>query len=111
MKDLTLTPVPPVESGTPSGGGCGCSCGCGSSSAADVPAPVSVGGVVTYPVAGLTCGGCVSRVTRAVERLSGVTGVRVDLVRGGVSTVSVTGGVPPEDVRRVLAAAGYPVTE
>ena len=35
--------------------------------------------------------------------------VQVDLAAGGVSTVTVTGVVPPEMVRRVIEATGYTV--
>jgi len=35
--------------------------------------------------------------------------VQVDLAAGGVSTVTVTGVVPPEMVRRAIEATGYTV--
>ncbi len=41
---------------------------------------------IRFPVAGMTCGSCVSRITRAVRRLDGVTKVDVDL-RGETATV------------------------
>jgi len=44
----------------------------------------------TFPVAGLTCGHCVSAVTSEVSALPGVTDVQVDLVADGTSTLSVT---------------------
>ncbi len=31
------------------------------------------------PVEGMTCGGCAGSVTKALEKVAGVTGVRVDL--------------------------------
>lgn len=34
---------------------------------------------IRFPIAGMTCGSCVSRITRAVRRLDGVTKVSVDL--------------------------------
>ena len=34
---------------------------------------------VRFPVAGMTCGSCVNRITRAVRKLDGVTKVSVDL--------------------------------
>ena len=34
---------------------------------------------IRFPVAGMTCGSCVSRITRALRRLDGVDRVRVDL--------------------------------
>lgn len=36
---------------------------------------------IRFPVAGMTCGSCVNRITRAVRRLPGVTKVDVDLRR------------------------------
>lgn len=35
--------------------------------------------------------------------------VQVDLAAGGVSTITVTGVVPPEMVRRAIEATGYTV--
>ena len=34
-----------------------------------------------FPVAGMTCGSCVNRITRAIRKLDGVTKVDVDLRR------------------------------
>ena len=36
---------------------------------------------IRFPVAGMTCGSCVNRITRAIRRLDGVTKVHVDLRR------------------------------
>jgi P-type Cu+ transporter len=47
---------------------------------------VSEGEAIRFPVAGMTCSSCVSRITRAVRRLDGVTKVSVDL-RAGTATV------------------------
>ncbi len=44
----------------------------------------------TFPVTGLTCGHCVSAITSEVSALPGVTGVQIDLVAEGTSTLSVT---------------------
>lgn len=41
---------------------------------------------IRFPVRGMTCGACVSRIVRAVRRLDGVTKVSVDL-RGETATV------------------------
>ena len=89
----------------------GCSC-CGPASRADtasVPAASdsSAGGSSpSYQVTGLTCGHCAKSVTQA---LSQVDNVQIDLAAGGVSTVTVTGAVPPEMVRRAIEEAGYTV--
>jgi copper chaperone CopZ len=63
----------------------------------------------TYSVVGMTCGHCVAAVQQELGKLDGVTGVDVDLVDGGESTVRVT-SVAPLDIERVRGAvdeAGY----
>ena len=35
--------------------------------------------IIRFPVAGMTCGSCVNRITRAVQKVEGVTRVTVDL--------------------------------
>jgi copper chaperone CopZ len=49
---------------------------------------------IRFPVRGMTCSSCVSRITRALRRLDGVEQVRIDL-RAGTGTVAA------------IAAAGY----
>jgi len=62
----------------------------------------------TYAVTGMTCAHCVRAVTEELARLGGVTGVAVDLVPGGESTVTVTSAAPPAEqaVRAALREAG-----
>jgi copper chaperone CopZ len=62
----------------------------------------------TYTVVGMTCGHCVSAVTEEVSQLPGVTGVDVDLARGGLT---VTSEAPVEEsaVRAAVEEAGYEV--
>ena len=81
------------------GGGCGCGgCGCGAEAGtSDAPtitdqdAGAFTDGVTrSYAVTGMTCGHCTSSVTSELTRLDGVTGLRVDLVPEGTSTVTVT---------------------
>lgn len=62
-----------------------------------------------YQVTGMTCGHCTDSVTKAVRALPQVDDVQIDLTAGGVSTVTVTGVVPPEMVRRAIEEAGYTV--
>jgi copper chaperone len=66
----------------------------------------------TYSVVGMTCGHCVAAVEEELGNLADVTGVDVDLVDGGESTVRVT-SVAPLDIERVRGAvdeAGYELT-
>jgi copper chaperone CopZ len=62
----------------------------------------------TFPVTGMTCGHCVSAVTSEVEQIAGVTGVTVDLVAGGTSSVTVASEQPvaESDVAVALDEAG-----
>jgi len=65
-----------------------------------------------YTVTGMTCGHCVAAVSEEIGTLEGVTGVSVDLVEGGESTVHVTSAAPldPEQVRLAVDEAGYQLT-
>ncbi|MBT2207157.1 MULTISPECIES: heavy-metal-associated domain-containing protein [Actinomadura] len=60
----------------------------------------------TYTVAGMTCGHCVSSVTEEVERLTGVTGVDVDLKTGKV-TVTSEGPLDDALIEGAVEEAGY----
>lgn len=62
----------------------------------------------TYGVTGLTCGHCVNAVTEEVSEIDGVTGVEVDLVKGGTSTLTVTSdsGVPADSLAEAIDEAG-----
>ena len=92
----------------------GCSC-CGPDSSADTASTPAAsdssagGSSPSYQVTGLTCGHCVKSVTQALQALPQVDDVQIDLAAGGVSTVTVTGAVPPEMVRRAIEEAGYTV--
>jgi len=59
-------------------------------------------GEVVYGVGGMSCGGCVASVTKAVERL-GVT-AQVDLPGG---TVKVQGPADEAAVKKAVEAAGF----
>lgn len=63
----------------------------------------------TFSVTGMTCGHCVASVTEELQELAGVDGVKVDLVAGGTSTVTVTSAQPITDdaVRAAVEEAGY----
>lgn len=62
-----------------------------------------------YRVTGMTCEHCVAAVTEELSALAGVTGVAVDLVAGGTSTVTVTSAEPldPALVAEAVDEAGY----
>ncbi|MFB9074347.1 heavy-metal-associated domain-containing protein [Citricoccus parietis] len=107
MQDTTRTPLPMATTG------CACCAPAAESTATTtVQAPGVTGapapaGISTYPVEGMTCGHCVTSVTEELSALDGVATVDVDLVPGGVSTVTVTGPVAPAAVRAAIEEAGY----
>ena len=89
----------------------GCAC-CAPAPAPDRTVPAartapSAGASTAYRVEGMTCGHCVRSVTEEITALDGVTDVHVDLVAGGLSTVTVTGTAAPADVRAAVEEAGY----
>ena len=67
----------------------------------------------TYLVSGMTCGHCVSAVTEEIGKLEGVREVRIDLVAGGRSrvTVSSTTELPDGAVADAVDEAGYELVE
>jgi Cu+-exporting ATPase len=68
---------------------------------------VSEGEAIRFPVAGMTCSSCISRITRAVRRLDGVTKVSVDL-RAETATVRREPAlVSNAALEAAVAAAGY----
>lgn len=62
----------------------------------------------TFQVTGLTCGHCANAIKDEVGALPGVTGVEVELVTGGASTLSVTSdaAITREGIEGALAEAG-----
>lgn len=61
----------------------------------------------TYKVTGMTCGHCVSAVRSEITGIEGVTGVEIDLVAGGTSTVTVTGEATDDQIAAAVDEAGY----
>ncbi|MFI9813777.1 heavy-metal-associated domain-containing protein [Saccharothrix variisporea] len=59
-----------------------------------------------FVVQGMTCGGCASKVTGAVQAVAGVQDVRVDLAGG---RLSVTGPVDESAITAAVEGAGYAV--
>lgn len=88
--------------------GCGC-CTPQELSSVTQPAREST---AQFQVLGLTCGGCVSAVTKQLRSVDGVEDVEIALVIDGASTVTVSSSVPLS--RQALAAAiadvGYTVS-
>ena len=58
----------------------------------------------TYSVKGMTCGGCVRHVDKAIRATPGVTEVTVDLAGG---TATVTGAADFQALAARVAEAGY----
>jgi copper chaperone len=65
----------------------------------------------TIKVTGMTCHHCVMSVTEELGEIPGVTGVSVDLVPDGASTVTLTADAPIDDeaISAAVAEAGYTV--
>jgi len=66
----------------------------------------------TFTVDGMTCGHCVHAVTTELSALPGVHDVRVELVAGGSSPVTVVAETVPseEAIAAAVVEAGYAVT-
>jgi Cu+-exporting ATPase len=62
---------------------------------------------VRFPVEGMTCSSCVGHITRALRKLDGVRGVRVDLRRELVTVEREPGKVPDASIAEAIEAAGY----
>lgn len=63
----------------------------------------------TFGVTGMTCGHCVASVTQEVCNIDGVDNVDVELVPGGVSTVTVHSAEALSDdiISAAIDEAGY----
>ncbi|MFJ5956229.1 heavy-metal-associated domain-containing protein [Paenarthrobacter sp. NPDC092416] len=82
-------------------------CGCCSDEARTTP-PAETG--IEYGVEGLTCGGCVASIERAVKAVDGVDTASVELVPGGVSRLIITGSAGSPAVQHAVMSAGYSLT-
>ncbi|PFG20871.1 heavy-metal-associated domain-containing protein [Serinibacter salmoneus] len=67
--------------------------------------------ITTIDVTGMTCGHCVSAVTKELEGVEGVKRVTVELHNGGTSHVTVMSAKPLEEpaLREAVDEAGYAV--
>ncbi|MDB5376802.1 MAG: heavy metal translocating P-type ATPase, partial [Rubritepida sp.] len=63
---------------------------------------------LSWRVEGMDCAGCVAKVTKALEKLPGVSDVEVNLMAERMSASLF--GIGPEEVERQVAALGYGVT-
>ena len=64
-----------------------------------------------YEVSGITCGGCISNVTKALEAVPGVTAVRVQK-ESPQATVTMSGHIPTEQLAEAVKAyVNYILTE
>jgi Cu+-exporting ATPase len=62
---------------------------------------------IRFPVAGMVCGSCVARITRALRRLEGVSRVRVDLGREAVTVRREPAVAPDGALAAAIREAGY----
>ena len=62
--------------------------------------------MTTFSVEGMSCGHCVSAVTRAVQQVDAGANVQVDLSR---QTVAVTSVASVDALKAAIEQAGYPV--
>ncbi len=62
--------------------------------------------MTTFSVEGMSCGHCVSAVTRAVQQVDAAANVQVDLSK---QTVAVASGASIDAVKAAIEQAGYPV--
>ena len=60
-----------------------------------------------FPVEGMTCGSCINRISRALGRLEGVRGVRVDLNRELVTVQRELGTASEVAIADAIEATGY----
>lgn len=62
---------------------------------------------IRFPVTGMVCGSCVSRITRAIRGLPGVSAVRVDLGREAVTVRREPVVAPDAVLAAAISEAGY----
>lgn len=62
---------------------------------------------VRLPVSGMTCGSCVSHITRALKRIDGVSAVSVDLRSETATVTRERALVTVEAIASAIDGAGY----
>jgi Cu+-exporting ATPase len=63
--------------------------------------------IVTFAVTGMTCGSCVNRITRALRKVDGVAGVKVDLRRETARVVRERDRASDASLAAAVVVAGY----
>lgn len=63
--------------------------------------------MIEFQVEGMSCGGCASRIARAVQNVDGAAKVHVDLPG---KTVRVESHADLDVIRSAIVSLGYPVT-
>jgi copper chaperone CopZ len=58
-------------------------------------------------VTGMTCGGCVNSLTRALKSINGVDGVQVELSTGDTQVQYDENFTTPDQLRSAVRNAGY----
>jgi len=61
----------------------------------------------TYAISGMTCANCVRHVTEAIQSVSGVTGVLVDL---DSATAQVQGEASFDSIKAAVVEEGYDIS-
>jgi len=64
--------------------------------------------MATVKIQGMRCGHCSASVTKALSAIDGITDVRIDLEKGE-ATYTPTKEVPPETIKKAIAAIGFEV--
>ena len=62
-------------------------------------------------ITGMTCGGCVSSVTKALKATSGVSDVQVSLSAGGATVIFDERMTSPDRLKLAVLEAGYGVND
>ena len=62
--------------------------------------------MLTLTVSGMTCGGCIKAITRALQVQDPTATVKADLAS---QTVEVQSSLSPELTRQIIGDAGFPV--
>jgi len=64
--------------------------------------------MLTLTVSGMTCGGCIKAITRALQAQDPTATVEADLAS---QTVGVQSSLSPELTRQIIGDAGFPVID